>query len=312
MLNRDFTKSNKDYFNKNKVWLIILSLFLIAGIVVLSVCGMKGNFEFTGYYEFSVRIGSEANQSKCVENASNIAQMNGMNVDTVSILDKGDNTRLVIRYINAITDEQKDAASSALIEKLEITIEDISEHTFVSPVVKPADYIYTVAAILILVVVATIFAYFRYNGASAISIVLSCLIGTLAFMSIGAMLRLSVGLSYFALLVILNVFLIFNNVTIFEEIRSTSWLANNDYGEAIKTGMKASRFRLCALSIALMILGILFVVIATPTIKFVSLNLLFMAVVILAVALYIVPFVWSVFITHCKKKAVAKPTSNKE
>ena len=51
-----------------------------------------------------------------------------------------------------------------------------------------------------------------------------------------------------------------------------------------------------------MVLGILFVVFGTNPLKYVSLNLMFMAVVLLACAWYVIPFVWSVFITKCKNK----------
>ncbi len=306
MLNRDFTKSNKDYFNKNKIFLIVFSAFLLIGIVILAVFGMKGNFEFTGYNEFSVRIGAEQNKSECANEISTIVMNNGIAVDTLSVLDQGDNTRILVRYITSASAETQDKINADIIEKLEITIKDVSEHTHIAPVVKSTDYIYTATAILVMLMIATIFAYFRYNGASAICVLLSCLLGTLMFLSIGAILRLTVGLSYFALMVILNVLIVYVNCAIFEEIRGTSWLQNNNHDEAIKSGMKASRFKLSVISIALMLIGVLLVILAPTAIKYVSLNILFMAVVVLAVALYIVPFVWSVFITYTRKKMNVK------
>ena len=56
MLNRDFTKSNKDYFKKNWIVLTCVAVFLLIGILVFSFAGMKGNFEFTGYNEFTVTV----------------------------------------------------------------------------------------------------------------------------------------------------------------------------------------------------------------------------------------------------------------
>ena len=44
MLKRDFTKSNKDYFLKNKILLICVAAFLLIGILVASIFGMNGNF----------------------------------------------------------------------------------------------------------------------------------------------------------------------------------------------------------------------------------------------------------------------------
>jgi len=51
-----------------------------------------------------------------------------------------------------------------------------------------------------------------------------------------------------------------------------------------------------------MAIGMLLVLFATTSIKYVSLNILFMAVILLASAWYVVPFVWSALITLCKVK----------
>ncbi len=305
MLNRDFTKTNKDYFNKNKIVLIILALFFIVGIVIGSVFGMKGNFEFSGYNEFSVKIGSTVNVSDYSKNIEKISKLNGANVDTIIISGQGDNTKIIVRYTNTLSDANKEAINTALIEKIDVNIE-VGEHVHVAPVVSTTDYVFTIAVILLLVVIASIFAYFRHNGASAISLLLSCVLGTLGFLSIGAILRLSIGMSYFAMLVILNMLIVYLDLNIFEEIRTTSWLENSDYSEAIKSGMKSSRFKLCFVSVALMAIGLLFVLIAPNAVKYVSLNVLFMAVALLATTLYVTPFVWNVCITHCRKRTIAK------
>ena len=50
------------------------------------------------------------------------------------------------------------------------------------------------------------------------------------------------------------------------------------------------------------IIPVLFVLITSSTIKYVSLNIMFMAVVFLAVSWYIVPFAWNMFIPNCRKR----------
>ena len=79
---------------------------------------------------------------------------------------------------------------------------------------------------------------------------------------------------------------------------------NNEYSNAIQTALKKSKFRLCFLSIAIMVIGVLFVLLAPNAIRYVSLNIMFMAVVLLAVSIYVVPFIWSMLITYSRKRKV--------
>jgi len=308
MLNRDFTKSNKEYIKKNKFVLIGTIALLLVGILVACIFGFNGNFEMKGYNEFSVKVGAVSGKDAkvCREDIKKVVNSYGGDVDTISIFNEGDLTQYIVRYSNDLSAEYQTKINAEISTKLEIEIAKVSEHIEVAPVVKASDYIYTAAAILILLVVATIFTYVRYNGASAIALLSACALGTLGFLSIGAILRLSIGLSYFAMLVILNILVVYASFNIFESIRESSFLESNDYSNAIKTAMKKSNFRLFLLSIAIMIIGVLFVILAPNTARFVSLNIMFMAVVLLAVCCYVIPFMWSIFITYCNKRKVKK------
>lgn len=303
MLNRDFTKSNKDYFNKNKIALIIIAAFLIVGIVIGSFFGMRGNFEIAGCNEFTVTVGTDSsNYNDYIEEIQNVVNSYGGNFDTASVYGEGDDTKLVIRYMTDLSQEDQLEINEVIVERLSIDAGNISSHVSIAPTVRNVDYIYTAVAILLLIAVASIFAYFRYNGASAMTIIISTILGTLAFMSIGAILRLTIGMSYFAMLVILNMLIVYSCFDVFENIRETSWLQADDYSNAIKSGMRSARFKQCAISIAVLLIGLLFVIFAPSALKYVSLNIMFIAVVTLAVSCYVLPFVWSVFITHCKKR----------
>ena len=308
MLNRDFTKSNREYIKKNKFVLIGTAALLVIGIIIACIFGFNGNFEMKGYNEFSVNVGSVSSKTarEFKADIKSVANSFGAGVDTISILGEGDLTQFVVRYTNCVSEENQTKLNAEIATKLEINISKISDHIEVEPVVKAADYIYTAAAILILVAMATIFSYVRYNGASAIAMLSACALGTFGFMSIGAILRLSIGLSYFAMLVILNVLIAYSAFNIFESIKESSFLENNDYSNAIQTAMKKSNFRLFLLSIAIMIIGVLFVILAPNTARFVSLNIMFMAVVLLAVCSYVIPFIWSMLITHCNRRKVKK------
>ena len=206
-MRRDFTKTNKDYFAKNKFILIAVAIFLITGIVMGVVFGMNGNFEIAGCKEFSISI-TEAQRKDTVQiaqTAGDVVNSYGGGYDSYVVSGDGDNTAIIIRYTKNILSSDIAKVNADIAEELNVEIELISEHINVKPVVKATDYIYTAAAILIILLLATLFSYFRYNGASALAMLFGCAFATLGFMSIGTILRLSVGMSYFAMLTILNV-----------------------------------------------------------------------------------------------------------
>ena len=98
MLKKDFKQSNLRYLNANKITLIILSLFLIIGITMLSVWGLNGNFEISGYYEFSVTVGEQQTE-KFINDQREIAKIidsRAGNFDTVSIYGEGDSKQYIV------------------------------------------------------------------------------------------------------------------------------------------------------------------------------------------------------------------------
>ena len=304
MFKRDFNKPNKEYFKNNKNVLIAIAVFLLVGILVFAVFGMNGNFELSGYNEFSVVVtdAKAKDFSKYQREVSGVINSYNGKFDTMLISGEGDNTQFVIRYSKDLSNGALAEINELVAEKLDDEISSISNHTHIKPIVKNADYVYTVLSILLIIVVASIFAYARYNGASALTVIIANLLGTLGFMSIGAILRLSIGMSYFAMLVILNMLIVYLAINLFETMHKSSRLMSRDFRTAIDTAVESSKTRMCVLSIGLMVIGLLFILFAPSTIKYVSLNLMFMAVILLAVALYVIPFVWSVFITQCRQR----------
>lgn len=313
MLNRDFTKSNKEYIAKNKIPLIILVAVLVVGIIVMAVFGLRGNFEMTGYNEFAVTVGTDTSKyNDYVSKISNSVNEFGGEYESYSIFDEGDDTKIIIRYLNDLSSDKQVALNEDLSGNLSLDITMFSSHTHVGPVADNIDYIYTAVAILLLYVVVSIFAYVRYNGASAVSLLLSCALATLGFISLTAILRLSVGISYLAMLVILNALVMYLSIQVFENIREESYLDANDYSNAITSAMKKSRFQACVISCAVLVVGILFVLFAPSALKYISLNILFMAVILLATVTYVLPFAWSMFITLAKRRKPKNKDKKKE
>ena len=304
MLNRDFKQSNKEYLRKNKSILITLAVFLLVGVLLWAVLGMNGNFEINGCYEFNVTVGESAVEdfSEHKSEIGNILNSYDAKFDTLLIYGEGDDCQYVVRYLNKIKLDAQSDINALIADELNIDVDLISDHTRISPIVQTKDYVYTATAILLIVVVSTIFAYARYNGASALAVILATLIGTLGFISFTSILRLSVGMSYFGLLVILNMMISYFAINMFETMHKSSWLVSGDYETAIKTTFNASKTRMALISVAIAVIGLLFALIAPLTMKYVAVNVIFMAVSLLATGWYVIPFVWSMFITRCRKR----------
>ncbi len=325
MQTRDFSKSVKSYFGQNRIFITLLVGLLVIGAIVLGFFGMNGNFEFTGYYEFYVYVGSETSDyyTEFASEISDLVDAQGGEYYSYSIYDEGDDTRLVIKYLNKLTTTELSDLGSDISTKLysivgsnfdagdNTTIFTISEQSYVSGTVRAVDYLYCAVVIVLIMIVSAFFAKFRYNTASAFTIILSCLLGTLSYLALTAILRLSVGISYFAMLVILNALIVYFAFDFFENIHETTWLNVNDYASAYKHGMQSSRFKNCFLAIAVEIIGLLFVIFGTSAIKTIALNIMFLAVALLFVSLYIMPFCWSMFIVNFNNNT-AKTANVKE
>lgn len=304
MLKRDFTKTNKHYFAQHKIPLIVVASLLVLALIIGLIFGMNGNFEFKGYNEFKIQI-TEAQAKEYSKNSSSVSTIvnsYGANCDTISVFDEGDNTLLVVRYMKDVTPDEELKMNAEIATKLGIEIDKISNHVDVEPTVKASDYVYTIASILLLLTIASVFVAIRYNRASTLTLILSCLLGSAGFLAIGTLLRLSIGLNYFAMLVALNLLITYFAIDIFENIREENWLATNNYSTAIENSVKKAKFRMSVISVAVSAIGLLFVLLAPNTLKYTALNIMFMSVTLLTVGLYVIPFFWSVFITICKKK----------
>ena len=322
--NRDFSKSNKAFFNKNKFAILLLCLVLLAGLVCGLIFGFNGNFEFKGYNEFNISVGNLESKTvaKWKDSSTSIVNKFGGDVDKVSIEGEGDSAKLVIRYNKNLKASTQTELNKEIATKLGIAEADIpnyiSAHIHIGPSVQGKDYVYAAVAIILLVTIATIFSIFRYDGACAISLLLSCIIGSLLYMSFSTILRLQIGLSYFAMLFVVNLLIVYCAMLIFEQIRETSWLQSKEYSTALNTALKNTRARMMFISIALLAIGLLFALIAPTSIKFVSINIMFIAVALLASVWYVLPFCWSVLITRTNirrfktkvKKAEQKDTNS--
>jgi len=241
MLRRDFTKSNKEYLKSNRIPLIAIAIFLIVGIVIFSIFGLNGNFELNGYNEFTITVQEKKvdNFAKYQHEISKIVNSYDGKFDTMLVSGEGDDTKFVVRYLKDVKNKDIIEINKLVAEELDIDQANISEHVEVASSVNKSDYIYTAVAVLIIAVIATIFSYVRYNGASALSLLAGYALGTLGLISICAILRLSVGTSFFAMLVLLNTLITYFAINLFESMHKSSWLMSEDYASAMDNALKS-------------------------------------------------------------------------
>ncbi|MGN0787839.1 MAG: hypothetical protein ACI4L6_02070 [Candidatus Onthoplasma sp.] len=310
MIKRDFSKSSKEYFKENKIPFIVLTALIVVGIIIASIFGFNGNFEMKGYNQIEISVAEDDNYSLISKTAGQIVNSFGGDFDSTQIAGVGDNTIIIVRYMNDLSALDQQKVNEKISDSLSIEITKISGHKHVQKIVQAKDYIYTIASILIISLVAVIFAYARYNGASGLALLLSNLLGTLAFVSVSAILRLEIGLSYFAMLVALNLIIIYFAIEIFEHMKKESWLSAKDYATALESAMKSTKFRFSFISIAVMLVGLLFVLFAPTTIKYTALNIMFIPVVCLATVWYVLPFVWNLLIPKCRQRLVKVKTAD--
>ena len=143
MLRRDFTKSNKEYFRKNRNILIAVSLFLLVGIVLLAILGLNGNFEVKGYNEFSVTV-TEDTTTKFNSHKSEISSIINSydgKFDNVLIYGEGDDTKYVIRYLNDLKEDSIVEINKLVAEEVGVDVANVSEQVEGSGSVQNKDYI---------------------------------------------------------------------------------------------------------------------------------------------------------------------------
>lgn len=304
MLNRDFSKNTFEYIKKNKVPIIAVCIILIVGLIMGLTLGMNTNFELTTHQQFSVTISEEnvKNKETYISKIKEVLNVYDADYDYYQISGKGDNTQIIVRYMTKLSDSNQVRVNNAVAEALDVEISKVSDHVEVGAIVKNYDYIYAAMVILLIIVVVSLFALFRYNGASAMAIISTNILANLLLMCASIIFRLKIGISYFTVLVVLNALIIYSSLMMFENIKSNSWLVNKEYNQAINQAMKSAKFRNGFIAVALELIGIAFVLFATLPIKSVSLNICYAAVVYLFATQYVLPFVWNICITKTSSK----------
>lgn len=314
MLNRDFSKTKVEYLKKNKIALIIIGCFLLAGILFLSICGMNTSPDFSGCKKFEILVGSEVSNKDLDDYSNKInSALNNNNCElyTLTFKGEGDNSTLEVKYTGKTNQEKIDKINSTIATKLELSVSNISEHEKVSKTVRSTDYIYTALACLLILIFALIFVWARHNLAYGM-----CLLGTSLFSFVAliftmSILRIQIGASFFFMVVASILFTSFTSLILFENMREVRKNKDykNDLSKQLVLGLKNMTKELQFGYIGLFLLGFLFVIFGTQASRLVALVFMFTVLISMMSVVFILPFIYNLIADKAKFKKVS--TANK-
>ena len=203
MINRDFSKSGKQYIKQNKIVLITLAIILLLGIIMLCVFGFKGGPDVKGYNTFSITVGSEYQADKLGDYTDDInlcLSNHDAQLYSVQVAGEGSTTTLVVKYDGKI--KNTTLFNAELSDEMVVSVSNFSEHSKVGASLTSKDYIYAFACGLIIVTLAVIYSACRYNLACAITALGSSIFGVGLLMALTAIFRLTINSSFLAINII--------------------------------------------------------------------------------------------------------------
>lgn len=309
MINRDFTRSGKEYVNKNKIVLIILAMIVAIGVVMMCVFGFKGGTDVAGYQTFSINIGSEYESDKMGDYTQEInAKLSSYDAElqSVQLTGEGDSTTLVVKYLGKVKDVAK--LNTKLAENLKLDVSTISAHTKVSANLTNNDYIYAIAGGLIILVLAVIYVACRYNLACAITALAGSIFGVILLMCLTAIFRLTVNSSFLAINIITLLLILGESFMMFDRLEKERFALKdkNDRATQLLNTLKANSFRQKLMYGSIFAILLVFVILMPSTIKQASLIGLFAIVAVMIVTVYALPFLWNLTITQVSDKIRVK------
>lgn len=310
MINRDFSRSGKQYIKQNRIVLITLAVIALVALVIGCVFGFNGGTDIKGYNTFSVTLGSDYKANKMTEYTDTINSKlaeNDAKLQSVQLTGEGDSTTIVVKYSGEIDDSVR--FNVELAQEFSINPDDdMTAHTQVKPSIVNKDYVYAIAGGLIILTLVAVYTAFRYNLACTITAVGSSLLGVALLMALTILLRLTVNSSFLAINIITMLLILGESLVLFDSLEKerANLKDKNDRSTQLNNALKANAFRQKLLYGALFAISLIFVILMPNTIKQASLIAMFATVVSMFVAIYALPFLWCLTITQVSDKIRTK------
>ena len=313
MINRDFTKSNKQYIKQNKMILISLALILILGLVITCIFGFKGGTDIEGCNTFSINIGTEYDAEKLDTYTSNINTLlneHKAELKSVQITGEGSETTLVVKYsgdIKNIVNFNVDVSNTFNLSYLAV-----SQHSAIGASVTTKDYVYTIAAGLIILALASVYISIKYNLACAITAMAGSTLGVMLLLALTSLFRLTINSSFLAINIITLLLILAEGLIMFDSLEKerAKLKDKNDRSAQLNNALQANAFRQKLTYGAIFAIALIAIILMPNTIKEASLISLFATVVTMFVTVYALPFVWCLTIGQVSDKIRVKKVEN--
>ena len=313
MINRDFTKSNKQYIKQNKMILISLALILILGLVITCIFGFKGGTDIEGCNTFSINIGTEYDAEKLDTYTSNINTLlneHKAELKSVQITGEGSETTLVVKYsgdIKNIVNFNVDVSNT-----FNLTYLAVSQHSAIGASVTTKDYVYTIAAGLIILALASVYISIKYNLACAITAMAGSTLGVMLLLALTSLFRLTINSSFLAINIITLLLILAEGLIMFDSLEKerAKLKDKNDRSAQLNNALQANAFRQKLTYGAIFAIALIAIILMPNTIKEASLIALFATVVTMFVTVYALPFVWCLTIGQVSDKIRVKKVEN--
>lgn len=309
MINRDFTRSGKEYIKKNKIVIIALALIVAMGIVMLCLFGFKGGSDVKGYNTFSINVGAQYESDKLSDYHehinTNLASYDA-NLHSVQLTGEGDATTLIVKYSGKVKDIA--TLNAEIAKDLKLNSSAISSHTKVSANLTSKDYVYAVACGLIIITLAAIYSACRYNLACTMTLLGGSVLGTILLLATTLIFRLTINSSFLAINILIILLILGESFIMFDTLEKERQKLNdkNDRSTQLTNTLKANAFRQKLMYGAIFAMSLIFIVLMPSTIKQASLIVLFATVVAMFITIYALPFLWSLTITQISDKIRVK------
>ncbi|MBQ8430785.1 MAG: hypothetical protein IJX26_02420, partial [Clostridia bacterium] len=309
MISRDFAQPKKEYLKKNKIALIIISAVVLVGLIVFGIFGLNGNPDFKGCNLVSINIGEDITNKefdKLSDKIETILAENKLDLYSVQIKGEGINTTLDVKYLGKVSDKKFEAVKVGFVAELDVEVSAISENQWLEKTVSSSDYIYTAVAILLVVLLASLFVLFRHNLSYALSLMGASLMSAIALICVFAIFRFEVNSAFFFAVAIASVYSIFEALILFENMRNVAQNPKykDDKQNQIVLGVKRSANRMQFTTLGLFAVGLIFVIFGTSISRQVAISLMFSIIAGLSSVLFILPLIYNLTIDKVKIRKI--------
>lgn len=214
--------------------IIVSCVLVVASLFILGFFGINLGTSLAGGSQFEITLSNDADTKEYTAKIKEVVSNKGYIVDSAFVEDKykaGDEDLeftdrcLVVSIASKnISDADKKDIRTALAEKLEIDVEDISAIEKTTSALKAKSVLFLGIAVAIIVVCLFAFGWLRYSIFAGLSFILAYLHNIILFLSMIILTRVQLNLISLASIVVLTLVMTAVLIVIYEKYREQSRL----------------------------------------------------------------------------------------